>query len=270
MTNNTTIQHQHSMISLGNRLLMAAFIMLVCFFLMPSMALAQDAIGDVLNGLSGDAPATDGSFAQNIIQIFLLITILSLAPGIAMMITCLPFMLVVLSVLRQAIGLQQAPPTMMIISLAIFLTYFVMEPVFADAWQSGVSPFLDGSLTQSQAFERTMDPFRTFMDARIKPSTLMALGDALPDRAAPQDGSAPLSLMVPAFMISEIERGFEIGFVIFLPFLIIDLLVASVLMAMGMMMVPPVVVSLPFKLAFIVLADGWTEIASALVRGYAT
>jgi flagellar biosynthetic protein FliP len=224
---------------------------------------------DLLNNSTSEALQPGNSLTGTTIQIFLLVTILSLAPGIAMMITCLPFMIIVLSILRQAIGLQQAPPTMMIVSLAMFLTFFVMEPVFMEAWQAGVAPFLEGSLDQQQAFTNVMGPFRTFMMNRINPDTLFALSEAMPGRLPLADGTPSLSLMIPSFMLSEIERGFEIGFVIFLPFLIIDLLVASVLMAMGMMMVPPVVVSLPFKIAFIVLAHGWTKIAGALVQGYA-
>jgi flagellar biosynthetic protein FliP len=214
----------------------------------------------------------EGELSGRVIQLFLMVTLLSLAPGIAIMITCFPFMVTVLSLLRQGIGLQAAPPNMMITSLALFLTWFVMEPVFDEAWRTGLRPLMDGDITTEQGFTRAMAPFRVFMEARVRPEMIEALANAAPGRSVEPaaDGSTPLSLLVPAFMLTEIELGFEIGFMIFLPFLIIDLVVASVLMSMGMMMVPPVVVSLPLKLAFFVVADGWGLLASALIRGYAT
>ena len=208
------------------------------------------------------------SFSLRTVQLFLLITLLSLAPGLAIMVTCFPFMVTVLSILRQAIGVQQAPPNMMIVSLALFLTYFVMEPVFTQAWHDGIEPMIAGEVQPEQAFAPVMAPFRVFMQGRVDPSTVEMLADAAPQRAAPAD-TTPLGLLVPAFLLSEIKRGFEIGFLIFLPFLVIDLVIAAVLMSMGMMMVPPAVVSLPFKLAFFVIADGWSLLAGAMVRSYA-
>jgi len=202
-----------------------------------------------------------------VIKLFLIVTVLSLAPGIAMMITCLPFLIIVFSFLRQAIGLQQSPPNMMIMGLAMFLTFFIMEPVFTKAWDEGISPYMDGSITEVQATERTLAPFIVFMKKRVDEGSIERLAATMPDRN--YDTKDPkFSLLVTAFMLSEIKRGFQIGFVIFLPFLIIDLIVASVLMAMGMMMVPPAVVSLPFKLAFFVVADGWMKITEALIMGY--
>jgi len=210
------------------------------------------------------------SVSARAIQLFLAVTVLSLAPGIAMMVTCFPFIVTVLSILRQAIGLQQAPPNMLLVSLALFLTYYVMEPVFSAAWTEGISPFMAGALPPEEAWPRAIGPFRSFMEARIAPEAVAELAAVAPGRevALEPGAPAPLDILVPAFMLSELERAFEIGFTIFLPFLIIDLVVASVLMSMGMMMVPPVVVSLPLKLAFFVVADGWSLLASALVRGY--
>lgn len=210
------------------------------------------------------------ALSGRIVQMFLLLTILSLAPGVAVMVTCFPFMLTVLSILRQGLGLQSAPPNMMIVSLALFLTYFVMEPVFSEAWTNGVQPLMDGDLSEEIAFNRALAPFRVFMEARVDQSVIDELISAMPSRGPAPDEATPLSVLVPSFMLSEIQRGFEIGFIIFLPFLVIDLVVASILMGMGMMMVPPAVVSLPFKLAFFVVADGWSLLAGALVRGYAT
>jgi flagellar biosynthetic protein FliP len=158
---------------------------------------------------------------------------------------------------------------MLIVSLALFLTYFIMEPVFTTAWTEGIQPFSDETIDAETAFVRTLDPFRTFMAARLDAETFYAMAALRPETADVEFGAdAPLSILVPSFLLSEISLAFQIGFLIFLPFLIIDLVVAAVLMSMGMMMVPPAIVSLPFKLAFFVLADGWSLIATSLVRGY--
>ena len=226
----------------------------------PHVASAQD-----LSISLGD----EGSISARTIQLFVLITVLSLAPGLAIMVTCFPFLVTVLSILRQAIGLQQSPPNMLIVSLALFLTYFIMEPVFTAAWANGIGPLTREEIDVEQAFTLTLEPFRTFMAARLDPETFYAMAELRPDTvAALPTADAPLSVLVPSFMLSEIARAFQIGFLIFLPFLIIDLVVAAILMSMGMMMVPPAVVSLPFKLAFFVVADGWALIAGSLVRSY--
>lgn len=231
-----------------------------CFGLVVDPAMAQDS--SLVSGL-------EGSLTSRSIQLFLLLTVISLAPGIAIMITCFPFLVTVFSILRQGLGLQNSPPNMLLISLAMFLTYFVMEPVFTAAWEQGVTPMLEEQITADVAFERTMDPFRLFMSNRMDPDTYTALASLRPDAADTAPGpDAPLSVLIPSFMLSEMARAFQIGFLIFLPFLVIDLVVAAVLMSMGMMMVPPAIVSLPFKLSFFVLADGWSLIAGALVRSY--
>ena len=211
----------------------------------------------------------DGSLATRTIQIFVLLTVLSLVPGLAIMVTCFPFLVTVLSILRQAIGLQQSPPNMLIISLALFLTYFIMEPVFVEAWTQGGQPFSEGKLEIEPAFLAAIEPFRLFMADRIDPETFEHLATLREQTAGVTVGAdAPMSLLVPSFLLSEVERAFQIGFLVFLPFLVIDLVVAAILMSMGMMMVPPAIVSLPFKLAFFVVADGWTLISGALVRSY--
>jgi flagellar biosynthesis protein FliP len=209
----------------------------------------------------------DGTLAGRSVQLLLLITVLSLVPGLAVMVTCFPFIVTVLSILRQAIGLQQSPPNMLIVSLAMFLTWFVMDPVFTEAWVRGLEPLSQGTVDVPTAFTATMAPFRVFMADRMDADTFAALQALRPGEVLPPV-EAPLSLLVPSFLLSEVQRAFEIGFLIFLPFLIIDLVVAAVLMSMGMMMVPPAVVSLPFKLAFFVVADGWSLISGALVRSY--
>ncbi|MCC0075880.1 MAG: flagellar type III secretion system pore protein FliP [Rhodobacter sp.] len=208
-----------------------------------------------------------GSLTVRSIQLLVMLTLLSLVPGLMMMVTCFPFIVTVLAILRQAIGLQQSPPGMLLTTLALFLTYFVMEPVFTEAWQAGVVPLEAGTIGVEEAMSRAIQPFERFMAGRVDPETWEGLAALRPDQPAfAPDG--PLSVMIPSFLLSELSRAFEVGFAIFLPFLIIDLVVAAVLMSMGMMMVPPAIVSLPFKLAFFVVADGWTLVSAALVRGY--
>jgi flagellar biosynthetic protein FliP len=209
------------------------------------------------------------SLAGQSMTLIALVTVLSLAPGLAVMVTCFPFIVTVLSILRQAIGLQQSPPNILIVSLSLFLTWFIMEPVFAEAWVNAGQPLADGAMDLQTAFAAGVKPFRAFMAARLDPETLQSLAALRPETAAITTGQdAPLSLLVPSFMLSEVSRAFEIGFLVFLPFLIIDLVVSALLMSMGMMMVPPAIVSLPFKLAFFVVADGWSLISGALVRSY--
>ncbi len=209
-----------------------------------------------------------GSLTANGLQLIALVTVLSLAPGLAITITCFPFIVTVLSILRQAIGLQQSPPNLLIVSLALFLTYFVMDPVFTQSWEAGIRPLLDEELEMTAAFLRALEPFRIFMGARVDPDTLATLAALRDVNFSGAMDDVPLSVLIPSFMLSEIARAFEVGFLLFLPFLIIDLVTAAVLMSMGMMMVPPAIVSLPFKLAFFVVADGWSLVASALVTGY--
>ncbi len=235
-------------------------ICMLCSLLWTAPALAQDiaiSLGD------------DGALATRSIQMIALITVLSIVPGLAVMLTCFPFIVTVLAILRQAIGLQQSPPNMLIVSLALFLTYFVMEPTFTAAWQGGIEPLLNEQISVEDAFARSLVPFREFMAARVDADTFASLQSLRPEAAqATPTPEAALSVLVPSFLLSEIERAFEIGFLVFLPFLIIDLVVAAILMSMGMMMVPPAVVSMPFKLAFFVVADGWSLISEALVRSY--
>jgi len=212
---------------------------------------------------------SDTSLTARSVQLLALITVLSLVPGLAIMITCFPFIVTVLSILRQGIGLQQSPPNMLIVTLALFLTYFVMEPVFQEAWINGINPLIEGTLPVDEAIPKTLMPFRIFMVGRIDPNTfesLITLRPNIIERGL--SAESPLSLIVPSFLLSEIERAFQVGFLIFLPFVIIDLVVAAILMSMGMMMVPPAIVSLPFKLAFFAVADGWTLVSGALVRSY--
>jgi flagellar biosynthetic protein FliP len=235
----------------------------------------------MLLGLFGAALAT-GAYAQDIsinfgqglglneraLQLVALLTVLSLAPSILIMVTSFTRIVVVLSLLRTAIGTQTAPPNTVMTGLALFLTAFIMAPTFQTAYEQGVRPFIAGEIREQEAFERTAAPFRTFMLKHVRPADLELFMDLSrqPRPATPE--ATPLQVLVPAFMISELRRAFEIGFLLFIPFLIIDLVVSSILISMGMMMVPPVTVALPFKLIFFVLVDGWRLVAGSLVQSF--
>ncbi|WP_068085663.1 flagellar type III secretion system pore protein FliP [Polycladidibacter stylochi] len=208
------------------------------------------------------------SLTERAMQMVAMLTILSLAPSILIMVTSFTRIVVVLSLLRSAIGLQTAPPNAVMISLALFLTAFVMEPTFEQAYDVGLKPLAQGTIEIDQAMERVVEPFHIFMRTQTRVEDLQ-LFQSLSRKPAPETPEQiSLRVLVPAFMISELRRAFEIGFLIYLPFLIIDLVIASILMSMGMMMLPPVVISLPFKLIFFVLIDGWQLIAGSLVRSF--
>ena len=228
--------------------------------LAPVPALAQTLSLDLGDG---------GSFTGRIIQLLALITILSLAPSILVVVTSFTRIVVVLSIIRSALGLQQTPPNAVLISLALFLTAFIMAPTLETSYREGIAPLIADQITEEEAFERTVAPVHGFMMSHVRQKDLaLFLGIAaepLPESAA----ETPLRVLVPAFMISELKRAFEIGFLVFIPFIIIDMVIASVLMSMGMMMLPPVMISLPFKLIFFVLVDGWYLLAGSLVQSFA-
>ena len=205
---------------------------------------------------------------ERALQLIALITVLSLAPSILVMVTSFTRIVVVLSLLRTAIGLQTAPPNSVMISLALFLTAFIMMPVFEESYEQGIEPLVAEEIELDEAFTRSIGPFRTFMLTHVREKDLLLFVE-LSERELPENvEDIPLTVLVPAFMISELRRAFEIGFLLFLPFIVIDLVVASVLMSMGMMMLPPVIISLPFKLIFFVLVDGWSLLAGSLIRSY--
>lgn len=211
----------------------------------------------------------DGTgLTERIVQTIALITVLSLAPSIVIMTTSFVRIIVVLSLLRTAIGLQQAPPNAVIVSLALFLTAFIMQPTFERSWKAGIEPLTKQEISLTEAWPRATDPLKQFMLAqtREKDLGLFIRLARIPTPPSPQ--ALPMRVVTPAFMISELRRAFEIGFLLFVPFLVIDLVVSSLLMAMGMMMLPPIVVSLPFKLIFFVLVDGWRLVAESLVMSF--
>jgi flagellar biosynthesis protein FliP len=212
--------------------------------------------------------AQGAGLTERVIQLIALLTVLSLAPSILIMMTSFTRIVVVLSLLRTALGTATAPPNAVIISLALFLTAFVMGPALQTTYETGIRPLINNEITAEQAFERGSGPLRDFMQKNVREKDLKLFSDLSRQPPPERAEDTSLRILVPAFMISELKRAFEIGFLLFLPFLIIDLVVASVLMSMGMMMLPPVVVSLPFKLIFFVLVDGWSLVAGSLIQSY--
>jgi flagellar biosynthesis protein FliP len=204
----------------------------------------------------------------NAVKMVLVLTVLTLAPAILIMMTSFTRLIIVLSFLRQALGVQQMPPNQLLVGLALFLTFFVMGPSFTQMNQNGIQPYIAGKISQDQALESTLAPLRKFMLSQTRPADL-SLFVRMAKIAQPKTlAEVPTMVLVPAFVISELKTAFQIGFIIFLPFLIIDMVAASVLMAMGMMMLPPVVVSLPFKIMLFVLVDGWALIIGSMVKSF--
>ncbi|WP_206425210.1 flagellar type III secretion system pore protein FliP [Rickettsiales endosymbiont of Stachyamoeba lipophora] len=209
-----------------------------------------------------------GVFSGRVIQLILITAVLSLAPSILIMVTSFTRIIVVLSFVRNALGIQQTPPNPVLISLALFLTFFIMTPTFTESYTKGIIPLMEEKIEESEAIQIAAAPFHKFMrtHTRQKDLELFLHLANIPEQTKIED--TPYHVLIPSFMISELRRAFEIGFLVFLPFIIIDMLVSSVLMAMGMMMLPPVMISLPFKLIYFVITDGWYMIAGSLVRSY--
>ncbi len=223
-----------------------------------SPAFAQNVLGPVGGQTSGQ-----------IIQLFGLLSVLAIAPGILVMVTCFPRFIIVFSILRSGIGLQSTPANIILISLSLFMTFYVMSPVLDNAWKSGIQPLMAEQIDEETAFQRTLEPFRGFMEKNVRDKDIDLFTDLAEERGQVvrnDAGVVDIRVLIPAFMISEIRRGFEIGFLVVLPFLVIDLIVATIVMAMGMMMLPPSVVSLPFKILFFVMIDGWNILVGNLVR----
>ena len=216
-------------------------------------------------------PPGDATAAGRIVQLIVVVTVLSVAPGLLIMVTCFTRFVVALSFLRAGLGLQTTPANLILISLALFMTFYVMGPTFDKAWQGGVQPLMENKITEKEAYARISEPFRTFMRANVRDKDLKLFTDLASDtlRTRQDDPEIDLRVLIPAFMISELRRGFEIGFLIVLPFLVIDMIVATLTMSMGMMMLPPTVISLPFKVLFFVLIDGWNLLIGGLIRSFA-
>jgi flagellar biosynthetic protein FliP len=260
-------------------------LLILCLLLLSSVQVAAQQ----LPSLDSIMPAGDASASGRIVQLVLLITVLSVAPGILIMVTCFTRFVIALSFLRAGIGLQTTPANLILISLALFMTLYVMAPTFDRAWQGGVAPLMENKITEAEAYERITAPFRAFMLANVRDKDLKLFNDLAHetlwakqnktegDTAPPPPPTPPktdeanleMRVLIPAFMISELRRGFEIGFLMVLPFLVIDLIVATLTMSMGMMMLPPTVISLPFKILFFVLIDGWNLLVGGLIRSFA-
>ena len=213
-----------------------------------------------------DAPG--GSATARIFSVLMLITILSLAPSILVMMTSFIRISVVLSITRSALATNTTPPNMVLVSLALFLTFFVMAPTFEKAWDEGISPIIEDKVEIMDGLEKAVVPLKEFMVNNTREKDLLLFTDLAKEKPAASVEETPLKVAVPAFMISELRRAFEIGFLVFIPFLIIDMVIASVLMSMGMMMLPPTVLALPFKVIFFVLVDGWYLLAGSLVNSF--
>lgn len=241
-------------------LLLALF---VTFFAFDGVAFAQSMNIDL-------GKSTGGTATAKLIQIVVLLTVISLAPSILIMMTSFMRIIIVLSFLRSALGLQQTPPNQVLISLALFMTMFIMTPAFEQSYNDGVKPLLEEKITEAEALEKIGEPFHGFMMHHVRSKDLDLFVSMSPDLKIETPEETPYRILIPAFMISELKRSFEIGFLIFIPFVIIDMLVASILMAMGMIQLPPVVVSLPFKLIFFVLVDGWYMVCGSLIKSFGT
>jgi flagellar biosynthetic protein FliP len=246
------------------RLAGLSLIAMLAVTMMSGSALAQ---GFNLEGL---LPAGEQTVTGRMVQLVLLITMLSVAPGLLMMVTCFTRFVIVLSLLRAGLGLQTTPANMILVSLALFMTFYVMAPTFDRAWQNGLKPFAENKITEEEAYTQITQPLREFMRANVRPKDLELFEDLAQERFGqrPPEAEVELRVLIPAFMISELRRGFEMGFLVVLPFLVIDLIVATLTMSMGMMMLPPTVMSLPFKVLFFVLIDGWNLLIGGLVRSF--
>lgn len=240
------------------------FLLVAVMMMAPELAVAQQFPTEIFN-----API-DGSVAAWIIRTFGLLTVLSIAPGILIMVTSFPRFLIAFSILRSGMGLATTPSNMILTSMALFMTFYVMAPTMDQAWTNGAQPLMANQITEAEAVARIAEPFRTFMTANTRDKDLKLFVDIANERgqATISDGKIDYRVLIPAFMLSEIRRGFEIGFLIILPFLVIDMVVATITMAMGMMMLPPTSISLPFKILFFVLIDGWNLLVGSLVRSF--
>ncbi len=245
---------------------MLATVLVLSLIVLPENAFAQKLTLDL--GSSSPTAGGEETTTSRIIQLVVLVTIIPLAPSILLMVTSFTRIIIVLSLLRTALGLQQTPPNQVLVSLALFLTLFVMAPVFQQSYHDGIAPLINGQIQEKEALEKAGAPFHAFMMKNVREKDLRLFFDMSPQTKIDKPEDTPYQILIPAFMIGELKRAFEIGFLVYLPFLIIDMLVASTLMAMGMMMLPPVLISLPFKLIFFVIVDGWYSLSGSLVRSF--
>lgn len=252
---------------LHKRLIIKSFLLFLPICLAAVIGLSSGALAQSLNIDLGEA----GTINSRVVQMILLLTILSLAPSILIMTTSFIRMIIVFSMLRSAMGTQQNPPNMVLVSLALFLTGYVMTPTLTQVWNVGIEPLINEQIDGAEAYQRGSVPLRNFMLSQVRDKDLalfvdLSGGDI--DTTTPE--AVPMTTLIPAFMISEIRRAFEIGFLLYIPFIVIDMVVASILMSMGMMMLPPPMIAMPFKLIFFVMVDGWNLVAGSLVQSFGT
>jgi len=239
-------------------------IFLLLFLLLPAVVFAEGLPTITL----GIGEATDPGEISTALQILIVLTILSVAPAILLMTTGFTRIVIVLSFVRQAMGTQQAPSNQIVIGLALFLTFFVMAPVFNQINEEALQPYIDKQISQDQALDLAMNPMRQFMFSQVAEKDLQLLVDISKSPQPENQDDISMMTLIPAFMLSELKRAFQMGFLIFIPFLMIDMIVASILMAMGMMMLPPIIISLPFKILLFVLVDGWSLVIGSLVQSF--
>lgn len=242
---------------------MSRLLIAVVLLLAPEHALAQ------MPGLDALVPPGEGTATGRILQLIVIVTVLSVAPGLLIMVTCFTRFVIALSFLRTGLGLQTTPANLILISLALFMTFYVMAPTFDQAWHNGLKPLVENRINEEEAYRRITAPFRAFMRAHVREKDLSLFEELAGQQPrAAENGDIELRVLIPAFMISELRRAFEIGFLIVLPFLAIDMIVATLTMSMGMMMLPPTVISLPFKILFFILIDGWNLLIGGLIRSF--
>ncbi|NCN95137.1 MAG: flagellar type III secretion system pore protein FliP [Bdellovibrionales bacterium] len=233
--------------------------------LLPTVALAQVTLPSVSLGLKS---TNDPKEIVSAIRIIMLLTVLTLAPAIMIMMTSFTRIIIVLSFVRQALGTQQMPPNQLLVGLALFLTFFIMGPFFTKVNNEALQPFMNNQISQDQAIDRAMGPMRVFMFNQTRDQDLSLFVRLAKIEAPKTRADVPTMVLIPSFILSELKTAFMIGFIIYLPFLVIDMVAASVLMAMGMMMLPPVVISLPFKIMLFVFVDGWGLLVGSLVKSF--
>lgn len=248
------------------RLITRSFLFLSPIALAFSILIAPETLAQSVNLDLGES----GTISGRVVQMILLLSVLSLAPSIMVMMTSFTRMIIVFSLLRSAMGTQSTPPNMVLVSLALFLTAYVMAPTFTQVYDQGIGPLLNEEIDEVQAFERGSEPMRQFMLSQVRDKDLDLFINLSGAENTGSIDDVPLTTIVPAFMISEIRRAFEIGFLLYIPFIVIDMVVASILMSMGMMMLPPIMIAMPFKLIFFVMVDGWNLVAGSLVQSFGT
>lgn len=239
-------------------------LLLISIIILPSIGMAVGLPTVTFGVEDADSPAQ----VSNALQVLFLLTILSIAPAILLMTTCFTRIVIVLGFVRQAMGTNNMPPTQVVIGLSLFLTFFIMSPTFNVINNEALQPYLDEQIDQNEALDKAIVPMRTFMFDQVMEKELELLSSITMDNAPFDKNDIPTMTLIPAFMLSELKRAFQMGFMIYIPFLVIDMIVASVLMSMGMMMLPPVIISMPFKLLLFVLVDGWGLVVGSLVKSF--